>query len=108
MFTDPVEAALLHWVDAVSTGTGAIDASTSAEAKQQLGDHRLVELTVTVGATILLNRLATGLQLPTSNDTIAALAKRGYESFNPGTHVSVRRDGARRLEFRLEGRNSRT
>ncbi|MDH4280115.1 MAG: carboxymuconolactone decarboxylase family protein [Acidimicrobiia bacterium] len=101
VFTDPVETALVHWVDAVSTGTGAIDASTSAEAKQQLGDHRLVELTVTVGATILLNRLATGLQLPTSNDTIAALAKRGYESFNPGTHVSVRRDGARRLEFRL-------
>ena len=39
VFTDPVEAALIHWVDAVSTGTGAIDASTSAEAKQQLGDH---------------------------------------------------------------------
>lgn len=100
VFTDPVEAALIHWVDAVSTGTGSIDGNVSAEAKERLGDHRLVELTVTVGATILLNRLATGLQLPTSNETLAALTERGYESHNPGTNVSVRRDGARRLEFR--------
>ncbi len=89
VFTDPVEAALIAWVDAVSTGTGAIDAATSTRAKEQLGDHLLVELTVTVGATILLNRLATGLQLPTSDATIAALAEVGYSTYNPGTNVQI-------------------
>ena len=89
VFTDPVEAALIHWVDAVSTGTGAISDAVSTEAHEQLGDHRLVELTVTVGATMLLNRLATGLQLPTSAETLTGLAERGYRTYNPGTHVSI-------------------
>ncbi len=89
VFTDPVEAALIGWIDAVSTGTGTIDGVVSAEAKDKLGDHMLVELTVTVGATMLLNRLATGLQLPTSNETLTALARRGYETYNPGTNVTI-------------------
>ena len=35
------------------------------------------ELTVTVGATMFLNRLATGLDLPTSDDVTARLSKEG-------------------------------
>ncbi len=89
VFTDPVEAALIRWIDAVSTGTGAIDGAVSEEARSLLGDHRLVDLTVTVGATMLLNRLATGLQLPTSDETLIGLAKRGYEPYDPGTRVAI-------------------
>jgi len=40
-------------------------------------EHALVELTVTVGATMFLNRLATGLHLPTSDQVTARLSQEG-------------------------------
>jgi AhpD family alkylhydroperoxidase len=92
-FGDPDEQALIAWVDALSTGRGTVDAGVSERASDALGPYRLVELTVTVGATMMLNRLATGLQLPTSSETIGRLAELGYQSFRPppaGTAVNVR------------------
>ena len=52
-------------------------------ARDELGDHRLVELTVTVGTTWLLNRLATGLRLPTSDDTFTKLSELGFAGYRP-------------------------
>jgi hypothetical protein len=52
----------------------------------------LVELTVTVGVTMLLNRFATGLGLPTSAETVAKLADHGYRPFHyptPATPVTI-------------------
>lgn len=89
VFTDPVDRALVRWVDALSTGTGPVADDVGDEARDRLGAHRLVELTVTVGTTVMLNRLATGLQLPTSNETLARLGELGFDSFDPGTPVSL-------------------
>lgn len=92
VFTDDVELALLRWVDALSTGRGPVAPEVSLDARRMLGEHRLVDITVTVGATMLLNRMATGLQLPTSDGTIARLAELGYASRpTAGTpiHLSV-------------------
>jgi len=89
VFEDPAEYALIRWIDALSTGVGAVDPDVAAAAKAHLGDHRLVELTVTVGATMLLNRMATGLGLPTSHDTVDALADHGYEPQIPETPVTL-------------------
>ncbi len=85
VFDDPAERALIAWIDALSTGNGPVDPAIAADAKAHAGDYRLMELTVTVGATLLLNRMATGLELPTSDETILELAEHGYEPFRPAT-----------------------
>ena len=89
VFDDPREQALIRWVDALSTGTGPIRSDLSAEAAERIEPYHLVELTITVGTTILLNRLATGLRLPTSDETIRRLAQHGFESFDAGVAVSL-------------------
>jgi hypothetical protein len=44
---------------------------------------------VTVGATIVLNRLASSLHLPTSDATIRQLADLGFEPYRPPTPVGL-------------------
>lgn len=85
VFTDRAELALIAWVDALSTETGPVNPLVAVTAKGLLGDHQLVELTVTVGATMLLNRLATGLQLPVSTETETNLTELGFEAFTTPT-----------------------
>lgn len=97
VFDNPVEQALIRWIDALSRGGGPIDRVVADDTRQLLGESRLTELTVTVGATMLLNRFATGLGLPTSTETIAALANRGFEPHQPdapATPVTVISRGA--------------
>jgi AhpD family alkylhydroperoxidase len=90
VFDDGTEHALIRWVDSLTApGGGPVAPAVAQDAKALLGDHRLVDLTVTVGVTMLLNRLATGLGLPTSADTVAALATHGYEPYQHATPVTV-------------------
>lgn len=83
-FTDQVELALLDWIDALSTGTGPVDRLVATRARVLLGDHQLVELTVTVGATMMLNRFATALDLPVSAETGAVLDALGFQPLATG------------------------
>ena len=78
-FTDAADRALIAWIDALTAGPGPVDPAVAAQARAELGDHQLVELTVTVGATWLLNRLATGLRLPTSDETVRQLSELGFD-----------------------------
>jgi alkylhydroperoxidase family enzyme len=48
-----------------------------AAARLHWPEHLLIELTVTVGATMFLNRFATGLQLPTADHVVARLTVEG-------------------------------
>jgi AhpD family alkylhydroperoxidase len=77
-FADASDRALIDWIDALTGGPGPVDAEVAVRARAELGDHRLVELTVTVGATWMLNRLATGLRLPTSDETLLKLGELGF------------------------------
>jgi len=43
-----------------------------------LAEHQIVELVVTVGATLLLNRLCSALALPSSPETLARLDAEGF------------------------------
>ncbi len=70
---DPAEAALLAWVDAVAAGTGAVADPLAARLQEHYADHEIVELTLLVGATMMLNRFCTALGLPTSPDVLARL-----------------------------------
>jgi AhpD family alkylhydroperoxidase len=62
---DPAERAMLAWVDAVAAGPGPIDPAVHAGLRPHFADHEIVELTMLAGATLMLNRFATALRLPT-------------------------------------------
>ncbi|MGI9051086.1 MAG: carboxymuconolactone decarboxylase family protein [Ilumatobacteraceae bacterium] len=76
-FPDDAERALIGWIDAMAGATGPVldDVWTAARARWLA--HELVELTVTIGATMFLNRLATGLELPSSTDVVDRLDRMG-------------------------------
>jgi len=76
-FADERERAMLAWIEAVALGRGAVDAGLQARAAAALADHELVELTLAVTATLMLNRYCTALSLPTSLATLARLATEG-------------------------------
>ncbi|MGI9000073.1 MAG: carboxymuconolactone decarboxylase family protein [Pseudonocardia sp.] len=76
-FAEPRELALLEWVDVVA-GTGPVPDDARAAVRRLWADHEVVELTILVGATLLLNRFATALALPTGPDTAARLATEGF------------------------------
>ena len=65
-FPDPADRALVAWCDAVAFGVDS-DLDT-ARAALAADDARVVELTLLVSTTVLLNRYATALALPTSPD----------------------------------------
>jgi AhpD family alkylhydroperoxidase len=76
-FSDPGELALLDWVDAVALGPGPVPAATRQALRSRVGDAALVELTLLVGATVMLNRFCTALELPTPPKVMARLAAEG-------------------------------
>ncbi len=77
-FTNPRELALLRWVDVVAVGSGPVPEAARRAARAQLGEADLVELTLLVGATLLLNRFCTALDLPTSPAVLRRLAEEGW------------------------------
>ena len=70
-------------MDALAGGRGPIDDRCGEELRRHFPDHAVVELTVTVGATLFLNRFATALQLPTSAATAARIGAAGFTTTNP-------------------------
>ena len=76
-FPQVAERALIGWIDALAGATGPIPDDVWVVAREHWPEHALVELTVTVGATMFLNRLATGLDLPTSDQVSARLSHAG-------------------------------
>jgi AhpD family alkylhydroperoxidase len=78
VFTDPRELALLRWVDAVAVGPGPVPEAARHAAREHLSEADLVELTLLVGATLLLNRFCTALDLPTPPKVLRQLAEEGW------------------------------
>ncbi|MBB6375814.1 AhpD family alkylhydroperoxidase [Pseudonocardia eucalypti] len=75
-FAEPRERALLGWVDTVAGG-GPVTDRHQGELRRWWADHEVVEVTVVIGTTLMLNRFATALALPTSPDTLARLTAEG-------------------------------
>ena len=78
-FADPRARALVDWVDALAGGVGTVDASLTATMQECFQEHEIVELALLVGATMMLNRFCTGLELPTAPATLERLASEGFE-----------------------------
>jgi AhpD family alkylhydroperoxidase len=75
-FDAPRDAALIAWVDVVAGG-GPVGDDDRTRVLEHWADHEVVELTAVVGTTLLLNRFATALALPTSPDVLARLEREG-------------------------------
>jgi AhpD family alkylhydroperoxidase len=76
-FTDPRELALIDWVDLVAN-PGPVTDDARAAVRGHFAAHEVVELTTLVGATLLLNRFATALALPTGAETMDRLITEGF------------------------------
>ncbi len=76
-FDDQGEVALIRWIDAVAGSTGPVADDVWAAAAASWPGHVLVELSVTVGATLFLNRFATGFELPTAQHVLDRLEREG-------------------------------
>lgn len=70
VFPDAAERQLLAWVDVVAQ-PGAVSAGQRAALRQYLATHELVEVTLLVGATLMLNRFCTALDLLPDRDSVA-------------------------------------
>ncbi len=76
-FTSARERALLGWIDAVAGGTGPVDDAARTALRRHWADHEVVELTAVIGATLMLNRFATALELRDGAPTLERLAAEG-------------------------------
>lgn len=76
-FADAAERALIAWTDELARGTGAVAESNRSELRAYFEDAEVVELSLVVGVTMMLNRFCTGLELPTSPGVLARLAEEG-------------------------------
>lgn len=73
-FADAADRALVAWCDAVAHGVEA----DIAQARRAIGDDaRVVELTLLASTTVMLNRYATALALPTAPDVRDRLRQAG-------------------------------
>lgn len=75
-FPDRADRAVIDWSDAM-VGTGPVDPAVRVGLLACFADHEVVELTLLAGATLLLNRFCTALELPTSSSVLARLAAEG-------------------------------
>lgn len=76
-FPDESERSLIRWIDAMAGASGPVPDDAWSAARASWPDHLLVELSVTIGATMFLNRFATGFELPTSQGVLDRLETEG-------------------------------
>lgn len=74
----PAERVLVAWIDAVAGGRGPVADEVHADLAEEFSDHQIVELVVTLGTTMMLNRMCTALGLPSSEATLERLAAAGF------------------------------
>ncbi len=66
-FTSEDDLALLAWTDVVARGPGSPEVELVERMGRHFEPHQLVELTLCIGATLMLNRFCTALDLPLSD-----------------------------------------
>jgi AhpD family alkylhydroperoxidase len=74
-FTDAPERALLDWIDAVASAPGPVPEKVSAAFRAHFAEPDVVEVTLLIASTMMLNRFCTALELPSSPATVARLAE---------------------------------
>ena len=78
-FDDPAERSLLEYIAAVAESGQSISDAQYQQLTVHWRDYEIVEITLTIGTTMLLNRLCTALRLPSSPETLTRLASLGLQ-----------------------------
>ncbi len=78
-FPDEAERRLIRWIDAMAGATGPVPVEVWDDVRADFAEHLLVELSATIGATMFLNRFATGFELPSSAATLERLDEEGFQ-----------------------------
>ncbi len=76
-FPGVAEQALVAYIDAVAGGRGAVPDEIATAMAAHARDFEVVELTLLIATTMLLNRFCTALELPSSPETLARLKAEG-------------------------------
>lgn len=71
------EDALVAWCDAFCAVPEPVPRALTARLREHLSEHELVELALLAGATAMLNRFCTSMELPTGAATLARLEAEG-------------------------------
>jgi alkylhydroperoxidase family enzyme len=71
------ETALVEWCDALCAAPEPVPKAAVDRLREHFAEHEVVELTLVAGATLMLNRFCTALELPTSPATLARLEANG-------------------------------
>jgi len=77
-FPEAADRALLAWVDAVATSGQEVPNAVLDALKPHFSEEQVVELTVTLTATVMLNRYATAFALPVADAHLEELKKYGW------------------------------
>ena len=78
VFSDEKERLLIVWIDAMSDGSNTIPTSLKEQMKQHYSEAEIVEFSLCIGATIMLNRYASALSLPVDPEHILMLNEHGF------------------------------
>jgi AhpD family alkylhydroperoxidase len=76
-FEHPAERALLAWTDVVALGPGPVDNVLAEGLRAHYTDAEMVELTLLVATTVMLNRYCTALELPAAASKVERLREEG-------------------------------
>ncbi|MGH9223469.1 MAG: carboxymuconolactone decarboxylase family protein [Acidimicrobiales bacterium] len=76
VFAAGADRAVIGWCDAL-VGAGPVGREAKSQLRGCFADHEVVELTLLVATTLLLNRFCTALDLPTSGEVLSRLAAEG-------------------------------
>ena len=76
------ELCLIAWCDAMSNGTAAIPTELTNELAAHYSQAEVVEFGMASGCTIMLNRYASALQLPTATPHLQWLEANGFSVCN--------------------------
>lgn len=67
------EAALVAWCDAFCAAPAPVQDTVVDAVREHFAEHEMVELALLAGATVMLNRFCTALELPASEATLSRL-----------------------------------
>ena len=73
------ETVLVEWCDALSRSGEPVTDEVAARLSEHFADHEVVELTLLAGATLMLNRFCTALELAPTPATVERLSAAGIE-----------------------------
>ena len=72
-FSSQREQTLIQWTDVIASGPEPITRALRMKMAEHFDESEIVELTMLIGATVMLSRYATALELPLNPDHLAFL-----------------------------------